>query len=67
MKATFIKEIEVIDPSDSTLQILTIFKHPNGAMLAIDSSYIDQCFDDDEKVTIPDPYSENNGSIELII
>lgn len=66
MKATFINEIEVNDPSDSALQTLTIFKHPNGAMFAIDSSFIDQCFDEDEKIVIPDPYSDNNGSIELI-
>jgi hypothetical protein len=66
MKAAFVKEIEVVDPVDSTLQTLTIFKHPNGAMFAIDSSFIDQCLDEDEKIIIPDPYSDNNGSIELI-
>jgi hypothetical protein len=46
----------VIDPDTKGEVELTILKHENGGMFAIDSSFIDQCFDDDEDPIIPDPF-----------
>ena len=39
---------------------LSVFKHnETGGMFAVDSSYLDQCFDDDTDPVIPDPFSQN--------
>lgn len=38
---------------------ITIYKHQNGGMFGIDSSYIEQAFDDDE-IKIPDVFREQN-------
>jgi hypothetical protein len=66
-KAIFVKEIQIPDPDDSSsIQTLNIFKHPSGALLGIDATFLDQCFDEDEKIEIPDPYS-NGDNIEIIL
>jgi hypothetical protein len=55
-KAKFVTEITAIDP-DSKLPVkISLFKHENGGMFGIDSSYLDQCFDDDKDVVVPDPF-----------
>lgn len=74
MKAKFVKEITVVDPDSKGDVQLSIFKHQNGGMFAIDSSYIEQNFDDDAKVVIPDPFEvysrdnlyNSNDGIELL-
>jgi len=67
--AKFVNEIKVVDPDSNDEVELSIFKHENGGMFAIDSSYIDQVLPDDGSCYIPDPfdtYSPDNmyNSIE---
>ena len=58
--AEFVKEITVIDPDSKAPVELAVFKHnETGGMFAVDSSYLDQCFDDDIDPMIPDPFSLN--------
>ena len=63
--ADFVKEINVEDP-DSKLEVgMSVFKHvQSNAMFAIDSSYLDQNFDDGNDPVIPDPF---NNEYELIL
>ena len=59
MEAKFVKEVVVIDPDTKGEVEMSVFKHnESGAMFAIDSSYLDQCFDDDIDPAIPDPFNE---------
>jgi len=60
----YVTEIVVTDP-DSKLEVsLAVFKHSNGGMFAIDSSYIVQCTGDDDKIPeIQDPFEENSQII----
>ena len=55
-EAKFVKEITVIDPDSKGDVQLSVFKHENGGMFAVDSSFLDQCFDDDVDPLIPDPF-----------
>jgi len=57
--ANYIKEVSVIDPDSKGEVGMFVFKHnQSGAMFAIDSSYIEQCFDVDIDPAIPDPFNE---------
>jgi hypothetical protein len=51
--AKFVKEISVIDPDSKGQVEISIFKHSNGGMFGLDSSFIDQAMDDD---FIVDPF-----------
>lgn len=57
-EAKFLRTVTVID-LDSGLQVeLCVFKHCNGGMFAIDSSFVDQVLgdeEDDELVMMNDP------------
>ncbi len=58
-KAKFVNTITVKDPDSNNNVEISIFKHENGGMFAIDSSYLDQCFQDENNIpTIPDPFVE---------
>ena len=58
--AEFVKEVTVIDPESKAPVEMSVFKHnETGGMFAVDSSYLDQCFDDDTDPVIPDPFSLN--------
>jgi len=58
--ARFITEITVTDPDSKGDVGLSVFKHDQGGgMFAIDSSYLDQCFEDDEDPVIPDPFMDD--------
>jgi hypothetical protein len=59
-EAKLFKEIEVIDPDTKGEVQLAVFKHQNGGIFAIDSSYIEQEFEDDNDPNIPDPFSKDN-------
>jgi hypothetical protein len=52
-QAKFIKEIIVDDNT------LSLFEHIGGGIFAIDSSFIEQCFDDDEQVIIGNPFNND--------
>jgi len=53
-KAKFVSEVIVEDPDGGSIS-LAVYKHPNGGMFAIDSSFVEQTFDDDEPAIILDP------------
>lgn len=57
--AKFVKEITVIDPDSKGEVQMEIYKHQGGGMFAIDSSYLEQCCDEDSYPVIPDPFSSN--------
>lgn len=56
-KAKFVKEIVVTDPDSGGEVHLSVFKHENGGMFAIDSSFIEQCRPDEGDL-IPDPFAD---------
>jgi len=62
----FVKEIVVEDPDTGGLVELDVFKHPNGGMFAVDASYLDLTFDDDEDPIIQDPLNDIGGNIKLL-
>lgn len=64
MIAKFVKEITINDPDIDAPVELSVFKHENGGMFAIDSSYIVQVFPDEGSVYINDPL-ESDGEVEL--
>lgn len=63
--AKFVREITVIDPDSKGEVELSVYKHENGGMFAIDSSWLDQCCDDDSYPVIRDPF-ENEGDLMLV-
>lgn len=63
--ARFTQEVTVTDPAYNSDVALSVFVHEQGGgMFAIDSSYLVECFEDDEDPVIPDPL--NPGS-EVIL
>ena len=64
--AIFVKEITVTDPDSKGEVELAVFKHSNGGMFAIDSSYIVQVLDEDDQTPeIPDTLNEE-GKVFLV-
>ncbi len=57
-KAKFVKQITVIDPDTKGTVLLEVYKHENGGMFAMDSSYLEQNFEDDDEPVIADPFQE---------
>ncbi len=66
-KAKLVKEITVIDPDTKGEVELTVYRHENGGMFAVDSSYLDQAFDDDTYPVIPDPFGSNLKKGEVVM
>ena len=67
-KAIFIQEITVIDPDSKGEVQLSIYKHENGGMFAMDSSFLDQVIGDDDdtdRIVIPDPF-EKGFELQLL-
>jgi hypothetical protein len=73
-KAKFVTKVSVQDPDQpSSMVNVSIYKHENGGMFGVDSSYIEQLDgvseDDDITVVIPDPFENddpNNININLV-
>ncbi len=67
-RAKFVKEIVVEDPDTGNLIEMEVYKHENGGMFAIDSSYLDHKFDDGEG-RVPDPFGDttDDGLNDLVI
>ena len=71
-KAEFVKEITVTDPVSGLPVEISIFKHyEGGGMFGVDSSYLEQCFDDEVDPIIPDPFintdqEESEDNIQLM-
>lgn len=59
-RAKYVKEITVIDPDSGGEVELAVYKHDNGGMFAIDSSWIEQVPEETEmmEVAIIDPFSD---------
>ena len=55
--AKFVREITVIDPDSKGEVSMSVFKHENGGMFAVDNSFLDQVARTDEcdRPIIPDP------------
>ena len=56
--AKFIKEIVIQDPDTGGDVHVAMYKHQNGGILGIDSSFITQMLDDVEDADIYDPFAE---------
>lgn len=64
--AIFVQEITVIDPDTKLPVEVAIYKHEqSGGMFGVDSSFIEQNFDEDENPTIADPFN-NEAIVELV-
>jgi hypothetical protein len=50
-----VEEVIVIDPDTNGVVHVMIYKHPNGGMFGIDSSFVEQESVDDVMM-IPDPF-----------
>ena len=58
--AKFVETITVTDPDTGNPVDMSVYKHnQSGGMFAIDASYLDQCFDDDNYPVIPDIMNVN--------
>ena len=59
-KAYFVTEIVVTDPDSKGAVELAVYKHENGGMFAIDSSFLDQVArtDDFDRPIISDPFND---------
>jgi len=71
-KATFIKEITVEDPDTGQPIEMEVYKHENGGMFAIDSTYIDQVAPENTNgmAMITDPFystDELKNEAEILI
>lgn len=56
-RAYFVTEITVIDPDSKAPVEVAIYKHENGGMFGVDSSFLDQVArtDDFDRPIVPDP------------
>jgi len=67
-KAVYLQEVIITDPESGGDVHVSIFKHENGGMFGVDSSYIDQTFDADEDAIIPDVfYIADNADVSVIL
>ena len=65
-KAKLVKEITVVDPDTTGEVKLTVYKsEQNGAMFAMDSSFLDQCYEDEIYPIISNPF-ETEGNLMLV-
>jgi hypothetical protein len=58
MTAKFVTEIKVKDPDTNAPVEISLFKHENGGMFAVDSSYIVQVLPEEGDCFIPDPFND---------
>jgi len=58
-KSIFIEEVTVIDPQDKLPVEVSMFKHENGGIFGVDSSYISQVLTDDTTPFVNDPLEPN--------
>jgi len=62
-----IKTITVTDPDRNYPVEITLFKHEqSNGIFAIDTSYIEQVFDDDEIIIINDPFN-SDYKVKLLV
>jgi hypothetical protein len=61
--AKYIKEIGV--NVNGNVVNLEVYQHPNGGIFGIDSSYLEQNYDDDANPDITDPFDSEGAQIWL--
>jgi hypothetical protein len=64
--AKFVKEITVIDPDSKGEVEMEVYKHENGGMFAMDSSFLEATTDSDSYPVIRDPF-ESTGKVMLVM
>lgn len=64
-KAKMFTEITVTDPDTGGEVEVSMFKHENGGIFGIDSSYIDQVLPEEGEISIPDPFISDDLIEEL--
>jgi hypothetical protein len=65
--AKFICEVMVTDPETNGSVEVEMYKHPNGGIFGMDSSYIAQNFDSDEYPVVPDPFNDGDKKIKIML
>lgn len=63
-QAKFIAEISVIDPDTQGTVDIEVYKHPNGGIFAMDSSFLESICDDESDPVITDPFDLSAESAE---
>ena len=59
-KSKYVTEIEIIDPDTNAPVSISVYKEiENGGIFAIDSSYIDQVFEDGEDIIVNSLFHNN--------
>lgn len=54
-QAKFVCEVTVTDPDTNSPVQVSLFKNTtSGFMFGVDATYLDQCFDEDEDINVPD-------------
>ena len=53
-----IQEISVIDPDSGGAVAIAIYKAPGGGMIGIDSSFLEQCTDEEEDFIFASPFDK---------
>jgi hypothetical protein len=71
-KAKFVQVITIKDPDTGNMIDMTVYKHENEGMFAVDSSYIkhlDDISDNDDDITcrIPDPFGDNDSDVISLV
>jgi hypothetical protein len=66
-RAKFVEEIVIKDPDTGSLIEIEIYKHENGGMFGIDSSYVDQVLDEgnEKAICIPNPFTTSKDIVIL--
>lgn len=71
-RAKYVREIAVVDPDTGGVVHMTIYKHENGGMFAIDSSFVEQVLDDrgvegSDDLIMCDPFGDLEYPNELYL
>jgi hypothetical protein len=72
-RAKFVKEIKVKDPDSGGTVHLSVYKHENGGIFAIDSSFVDQVLMDKAEngetpyLSVYDPFADMGEPEELFL
>lgn len=70
LKAKFMTDVLIKDSETQKEVYVSIYKHPNGGMFGMDSSFLEQKFEDDVCPIIADPYIDifdENAKPKLIM
>ena len=65
-EAKFVKEITVVDPDTKGVIHLAVYKHQNGGMFALDSSFIEQ-LREDVNDPVYDPFADMGEPEDLYL